>query len=159
MFFAHAQRWQLVDDPPERRKGRRNGHGLLRAVSYISHYIPQLRSALILHHISYTSIGIAHVHCFVLMSSCLRSVNCLPQAWLLVGQAVRAAQDLGLHVRPSDPPARSEFLRVRKALSRTPDYTRYRERNPPKDIVGRLYTGSHARSRSRSPYWCRGCRL
>ena len=32
------------------------------------------------------------------MSSFLCSVNCLPQAWLLVGQAVRAGQDLGLHV-------------------------------------------------------------
>jgi hypothetical protein len=32
------------------------------------------------------------------LSSFLCSVNCLPQAWLLVGQAVRTAQDLGLHV-------------------------------------------------------------
>lgn len=41
---------------------------------------------------------VEHVQCFVLMSSFLCSVNCLPQAWLLVGQAVRAAQDIGLHV-------------------------------------------------------------
>ena len=41
---------------------------------------------------------VEHVQCFLLMSSFLCSVNCLPQAWLLVGQAVRAAQDIGLHV-------------------------------------------------------------
>ncbi|TDL29327.1 hypothetical protein BD410DRAFT_758089 [Rickenella mellea] len=53
--------------------------------------------ALILHYISHASIQIAHVQCFVLLSSFLCSVNCLPQAWLLVGQAVRMGQDLGLH--------------------------------------------------------------
>jgi hypothetical protein len=47
------------------------------------------------------------------------------------------------------PPASSEFLRVRKAFSRMPVYTRYQGRNLPKDTVGGLYTGSHARSRSR----------
>jgi hypothetical protein len=46
------------------------------------------------------------------------------------------------------PPASSKFLRVRKAFSRMPVYTRYQERNLPKDMVGRLYTGSHARRRS-----------
>lgn len=55
-------------------------------------------SALILHYTSYPSIQLEHVQCFLLMSSFLCSVNCLPQAWLLVGQAVRAAQDIGLHV-------------------------------------------------------------
>ena len=55
-------------------------------------------SALILHYISAASMQVEHVQCFVLMSSFLCSVNCLPQAWLLVGQAVRAAQDIGLHV-------------------------------------------------------------
>jgi hypothetical protein len=82
-----------------------------------------MRSALILHYISHASMQIAHVQCFVLMSSFLCSVNCLPQAWLVIGQAVRAAQDLGLHVRPSQLPAISEVLHVRKALSRTFDYT------------------------------------
>ncbi|KAI0370240.1 hypothetical protein BV20DRAFT_1019279, partial [Pilatotrama ljubarskyi] len=56
--------------------------------------------ALILHHISYPTIQVEHVQCFLLMSSFLCSVNCLPQAWLLVGQAVRAAQDIGLHRSP-----------------------------------------------------------
>lgn len=55
-------------------------------------------SALILHYISHASIQITHVQCFVLLSSFLCAVNCLPQAWLLVGQAVRMSQDLGLHV-------------------------------------------------------------
>ena len=59
--------------------------------------IPYLR-ALILHYISHTSMQVEHVQCFLLMSSFLCSVNCLPQAWILVGQAVRIAQDIGLHV-------------------------------------------------------------
>ena len=41
---------------------------------------------------------LAQVQAFTLLSSFLCSVNCLPQAWLMVGQAVRTAQDLGLHV-------------------------------------------------------------
>ena len=41
---------------------------------------------------------VEHVQCFLLMSTFLCSVNCLPQAWILVGQAVRIAQDTGLHV-------------------------------------------------------------
>jgi len=54
--------------------------------------------ALVLQYISYPNIQMAHVQCFILMSSFLCSINCLPQAWLLVGQAVRTGQDLGLHV-------------------------------------------------------------
>ncbi|PPQ77711.1 hypothetical protein CVT25_011146 [Psilocybe cyanescens] len=56
--------------------------------------------ALILQYISHPNIQVAHVQCFVLMSSFLCSVNCLPQAWILIGQAVRAGQDLGLHRSP-----------------------------------------------------------
>ncbi|KZT12954.1 uncharacterized protein LAESUDRAFT_689966 [Laetiporus sulphureus 93-53] len=56
--------------------------------------------ALILHYISHASTQLEHVQCFLLMSSFLCSVNCLPQAWLLVGQAVRTAQDIGLHRSP-----------------------------------------------------------
>ncbi|KIJ70318.1 hypothetical protein HYDPIDRAFT_77537 [Hydnomerulius pinastri MD-312] len=56
--------------------------------------------ALILHYISHASIQVSHVQSFILMSSFLCSINCLPQAWLLVGQAVRSAQDLGLHRSP-----------------------------------------------------------
>lgn len=59
---------------------------------------PTFVRALILHYISHASIQMFHVQSFILMSSFLCSINCLPQAWLLVGQAVRSAQDLGLHV-------------------------------------------------------------
>nr|GAT53936.1 predicted protein [Mycena chlorophos] len=54
--------------------------------------------ALILQYISHASTQVTHVQCFTLLSTYLCSVNCLPQAWILVGQAVRIAQDLGLHV-------------------------------------------------------------
>ncbi|KAL4075802.1 fungal-specific transcription factor domain-containing protein [Scleroderma citrinum] len=56
--------------------------------------------ALILHYISHTSIQVSHVQSFILMSMFLCTINCLPQAWILVGQAVRTAQDLGLHRSP-----------------------------------------------------------
>jgi hypothetical protein len=54
--------------------------------------------ALILQYISHSHIQVTHVQTFILMSSFLCSVNCLPQAWILTGQAVRIGQDLGLHV-------------------------------------------------------------
>ncbi|KAK7061529.1 fungal-specific transcription factor domain-containing protein [Favolaschia claudopus] len=56
--------------------------------------------ALILQYISHANIQVSHVQCFILLSSFLCSVNCLPQAWILVGQAVRTGQDLGLHRSP-----------------------------------------------------------
>ncbi|KAG6855066.1 hypothetical protein C0991_005995 [Blastosporella zonata] len=56
--------------------------------------------ALILQYISHANTQIAHVQCFILMSSFLCSINCLPQAWILIGQAVRTGQDLGLHRSP-----------------------------------------------------------
>ncbi|PBL02271.1 hypothetical protein ARMGADRAFT_1005684 [Armillaria gallica] len=56
--------------------------------------------ALILQYISHASIQAAHVQCFILLSSFLCSVNCLPQAWILIGQALRTGQDLGLHRSP-----------------------------------------------------------
>lgn len=56
-------------------------------------------SALILQYISHASIQPTHVQAFTLLAAFLCAVNCLPQAWILIGQGVRAAQDLGLHVR------------------------------------------------------------
>ncbi|KAK1228904.1 hypothetical protein PQX77_008062 [Marasmius sp. AFHP31] len=56
--------------------------------------------SLILQYISHAKTQIAHVQCFLLLSSFLCSINCLPQAWILVGQAVRIGQDLGLHRSP-----------------------------------------------------------
>lgn len=53
---------------------------------------------MILYYIGHSNTQLAQVQCFVILASFLCSVNCLPQAWLVVGQAVRIAQDLGLHV-------------------------------------------------------------
>jgi len=55
---------------------------------------------MILYYIGATATQLAHVQAFVLLSSFLASLNCLPQSWLLCGQAVRIAQDLGLHRSP-----------------------------------------------------------
>jgi hypothetical protein len=65
-------------------------------ITLMASYIP-LSSSMMLYYISATSTQLAHVQCFALLSSFLASLNRLPQAWLLVGQAVRTAQDLGLH--------------------------------------------------------------
>ncbi|KAF7331806.1 Zn(2)-C6 fungal-type domain-containing protein [Mycena kentingensis (nom. inval.)] len=56
--------------------------------------------SLILQYISHASTQVTHVQCFILLSTFLCSINCLPQAWILVGQAVRTGQDLGLHRSP-----------------------------------------------------------
>ncbi|KAJ7774316.1 fungal-specific transcription factor domain-containing protein [Mycena maculata] len=56
--------------------------------------------SLILQYISHANTQVAHVQCFILLSCFLCSVNCLPQAWILIGQAVRTGQDLGLHRSP-----------------------------------------------------------
>ena len=53
---------------------------------------------MILYYTGHTATQLAHVQAFVLLSSYLASINSLPQSWLLCGQAVRIAQDLGLHV-------------------------------------------------------------
>ncbi|KAF8741312.1 Fungal specific transcription factor domain, partial [Rhizoctonia solani] len=53
--------------------------------------------SMMLYYIGQTVTQLAHVQTFVLLSSFLASINCLPQAWLLCGQAVRTGQDLGLH--------------------------------------------------------------
>ncbi|KAI0959822.1 hypothetical protein AcW1_004536 [Taiwanofungus camphoratus] len=88
-LFAVAARF--VDDPRLSRADNLDDAGM-GMVYY--------ERALILHYISHASTQIEHVQCFLLMSSFLCSVNCLPQAWLLVGQAVRTAQDIGLHRSP-----------------------------------------------------------
>lgn len=54
--------------------------------------------SMMLHYIGQTVTQLAHVQTLLLLSSFLASINCLPQAWLLCGQAVRIGQDLGLHV-------------------------------------------------------------
>ncbi|KAI0316712.1 fungal-specific transcription factor domain-containing protein [Amylostereum chailletii] len=90
VFAVFACAAQLVDDP--RLKGEKEDDGGVGMVYY--------ERALILHYISHASIQVPHVQCFVLLSSFLCSVNCLPQAWLLIGQAVRMGQDLGLHRSP-----------------------------------------------------------
>ncbi|KAH7100638.1 fungal-specific transcription factor domain-containing protein [Auriculariales sp. MPI-PUGE-AT-0066] len=56
--------------------------------------------AMILYYIGQGNPQLAQVQAFVLLASFLCSINCLPRAWLTVGQAVRTAQDLGLHRSP-----------------------------------------------------------
>lgn len=59
--------------------------------------------SMMLYYIGQTVTQLAHVQTFALLSSFLASINCLPQAWLLCGQAVRTGQDLGLHVSAIGP--------------------------------------------------------
>ena len=106
-IFACAAR--IVDDP-RLRIGDDSCRGMVyyerlvnKSLFFFKNFICNFNnsvidSALVLHYISHASTQLAHVQCIVLLSSFLCAVNCLPQAWLLVGQAVRMAQDLGLHV-------------------------------------------------------------
>ncbi|KAF8640070.1 hypothetical protein AX17_001311 [Amanita inopinata Kibby_2008] len=91
LFAVFACAAHLVSDPRLTTNGWTDDGG-----SGMVYY----ERALILQYISHASIQVAHVQCFILMSSFLCSINCLPQAWLLVGQALRTGQDLGLHRSP-----------------------------------------------------------
>lgn len=90
VFAVFACSAKLVNDP---RLSPENADDVGMGMVYYER-------ALVLHYISHNSIQIPHVQSFILMSSFLCSINCLPQAWILVGQAVRTAQDLGLHRSP-----------------------------------------------------------
>jgi hypothetical protein len=107
VFAVFSCAAQLVQDPRLTIGDRQDdgGIGMFYYERYarcifrpVSHLTSFSLSALVLQYISHANIQIAHVQCFILLSSFLCSVNCLPQAWILIGQAVRLGQDLGLHV-------------------------------------------------------------
>jgi len=109
LFAVFACAARLVQDPRLAVSGRDDdgGMGMVYYERSVTPSVPvhvkdRLLTfgvrALILQYISHANIQIAHVQCFILMSSFLCSINCLPQAWILIGQAVRNGQDLGLHV-------------------------------------------------------------
>lgn len=91
LFAVFSCAAQLVQDPRLTTGDRRDDGGM--GMFYYER-------ALVLQYISHANIQIAHVQCFILLSSFLCSVNCLPHAWILIGQAVRLGQDLGLHRSP-----------------------------------------------------------
>lgn len=118
VFATFACAARFVNDPRIRTEGvGKDGRGT--AMIFYERFVPhppndntliashiRPSSSMMLYYISATSTQLAHVQCFALLSSFLASLNRLPQAWLLVGQAVRTAQDLGLH-RSSRPLAMS----------------------------------------------------
>ncbi|KAK8853127.1 hypothetical protein IAR55_003828 [Kwoniella newhampshirensis] len=53
--------------------------------------------AQILHYTTLKDVNIHQVQCLTLMAAFQASVNAMPMSWLLAGQALRVAQDLGLH--------------------------------------------------------------
>ncbi|KAI3596720.1 hypothetical protein WG66_016356 [Moniliophthora roreri] len=87
IFAVFACAANLVEDDRLKVSGRTDEGGM-GMVYYERQYI------------SHAKIQVPHVQCFILLSSFLCSINCLPQAWILVGQAVRTGQDLGLHRSP-----------------------------------------------------------
>lgn len=54
--------------------------------------------AQILHYSSIREIDIYQVQCLTLLSAFQAAVNSMPMSWLLASQALRIAQDIGLHV-------------------------------------------------------------
>ncbi|WVQ84324.1 hypothetical protein IAT38_006476 [Cryptococcus sp. DSM 104549] len=53
--------------------------------------------AQILHYTTLRDVNIHQVQCLTLLAAFQASVNAMPMSWLLAGQALRVAQDLGLH--------------------------------------------------------------
>ncbi|EJT97573.1 hypothetical protein DACRYDRAFT_119248 [Dacryopinax primogenitus] len=86
IFGVFAVAARFLNDP---RLGDVNGDGGLAMTFY--------DRAMILHFIGADKTQLAHVQCVVLLSSALASWNLLAESWLLLGQGIRTAQDLGLH--------------------------------------------------------------
>lgn len=59
--------------------------------------------AQILHYSTLRDVNIYQVQTLTLMAAFQASVNAMPVSWLLAGQALRVAQDLGLHVSCASP--------------------------------------------------------
>ncbi|WVQ73053.1 hypothetical protein IAR50_002616 [Cryptococcus sp. DSM 104548] len=53
--------------------------------------------AQILHYTTMKDVTIHQVQCLTLLATFQAAVNAMPMSWLLAGQAIRVAQDLGLH--------------------------------------------------------------
>jgi len=60
-----------------------------------------MNRAQILHYTTLKDVTIHQVQCLTLLAAFQASVNAMPMSWLLAGQAIRVAQDLGLHVSDS----------------------------------------------------------
>lgn len=58
----------------------------------------------VLHFSSIREIDIQQVQCLTLLSAFQASVNAMPMSWLLASQALRIAQDIGLHVSVMENP-------------------------------------------------------
>lgn len=95
-------------------------------------------SAQILHYSTLKDVNIYQVQCLTLLAAFQASVNAMPMSWLLAGQALRVAQDLGLHVRPS-------LLGFRPTLTRTAIHCTSqdllcRKADPSSMLVGNLWS-------------------
>jgi hypothetical protein len=60
--------------------------------------IEYYEKAIVLHYADTGQATIEQVQCLAVLSLCAARWNTLAQSWKFAGQAVRAAQDLGLHV-------------------------------------------------------------
>ncbi|KAF8312877.1 hypothetical protein DL93DRAFT_2042574, partial [Clavulina sp. PMI_390] len=92
VFSVFACAARFVNDPRLAPEDPEHPEGGMAAIYY--------ERAMVLYYIGHNVTQLAHVQAFVLLASFLASINSLPQAWLLCGQAVRTAQDLGLHRSP-----------------------------------------------------------
>ncbi|KAH8668463.1 fungal-specific transcription factor domain-containing protein [Xylariales sp. PMI_506] len=60
--------------------------------------IDYYEKALLLHYSSHAEASVERVQCLALLAMCTAGWNTLTTSWSLAGQAVRAAQDLGMHL-------------------------------------------------------------
>ncbi|KZS97989.1 hypothetical protein SISNIDRAFT_481858 [Sistotremastrum niveocremeum HHB9708] len=92
VFAVFAIGMRLIDDPKANEQEEMDSElGMqLYHKAMMLQFIAQSR----------TQMSMALVQSYVLVASYLCASNRLPQAWLYVGQALRTAQDLGLHRSP-----------------------------------------------------------
>lgn len=60
--------------------------------------IEYYEKSLLLYYASTGEASLERVQCLALLSMCAAGWNTLTQSWMLAGQAVRAAQDIGIHL-------------------------------------------------------------
>lgn len=72
--------------------------------------------ALLLYYASTGEVSLDKVQCLALLAMCCAGWNTLSQSWIITGQAVRAAQDLGLHLSSALVSA-TDYVRVKVLMT------------------------------------------
>lgn len=124
----------------------------------IEHY----EKALLLYYASTGEASLERVQCLALLSMCAAGWNTLTQSWILAGQAVRAAQDIGIHLsrrtvglniekRIQKPCSHLGTDRITSSHKRYPSHGSTRAAHITKDLVECVYSRPVSDSRMLLP--------